>query len=84
MAWPANKLVVAGMMMCADIVKPNWILASSSAVRPNMIPHFQYPGSRIWGLCCVEDERCCSDGARTDDRFAPRAPLIFHGERILR
>ena len=53
MAWPANKLVVAGMMMCADIVKPNWILASSSAVRPNMIPHFQYPRQPHFGVCAA-------------------------------
>src|ERR1700716_1637728 len=30
---------------------------------------FSTPGSRIWGPCCVEDERRCSDGGRADDRF---------------
>jgi hypothetical protein len=45
-------MVVAGKMMCADIVNPNWIRASSSAVRPNTVPLFQYlrqlhPGSML-------------------------------------
>jgi hypothetical protein len=35
--------VIAGKMMWDDIVNPNWIRASPSAVRPNMIPLFQYP-----------------------------------------
>src|ERR1700739_1772010 len=36
-------MVIAGKMMWDDIVNPNWIRASSSAVRPNMVPLFQHP-----------------------------------------
>src|SRR5260370_37744430 len=42
-------MVIAGKMIWDDIVNPNWIRASPSAVRPNMIPLFQDPGSCIWG-----------------------------------
>src|SRR5260370_42294975 len=37
-------MVTAGKMIWDDIVNANWIRASSSAVRPNMYPLFQYPG----------------------------------------
>src|ERR1700738_4683422 len=72
-------MVVAGKMMCADIVNPNWIRASSSAVRPNMIPLFQYPGSRIWGPCCAEESTetigCSVVGRSLPSAFKQRAEL---------
>src|SRR5258708_36003180 len=41
---------------------------------------FSTPGSCIWGPCCVEDERRCSDGGRSDDRFAHGALLFIDDE----
>jgi hypothetical protein len=36
-------MVIAGKMMWADIVNPNWIRASSSAVKPNMSAFLRRP-----------------------------------------
>jgi hypothetical protein len=40
-------MVIAGKMMWDDIVNPNWIRASPSAVRPSMFP-LSMPGVRIY------------------------------------
>jgi hypothetical protein len=42
-------MVIAGKMMWDDIVNANWIRASSSAVRPNMIAFLQLPRQRLLG-----------------------------------
>src|SRR6267378_7526665 len=42
-------MVIAGKMMWADIVNPNWIRASSSAVRPNMIAFPSVPAAAVSG-----------------------------------
>jgi hypothetical protein len=49
-------------MMCADIVNPNWIRASSSAVRPNMMAFLAGKDRAAYSIT----EQRLADGRRRD------------------
>src|ERR1700731_978411 len=81
-------MVIAGKMMWDDIVNPNWIRASSSAVRPNMNPLFQYPrqlhlGSVLRTSGAARTEAALTIGLLTERSSSSTANAVCEDDRPL-